>query len=1140
MINQEIYLRDPTLHKLANDGVAHVNDQANAILRNELETFVCEGEYARGLEHILETFLNNIEQPKQPGVWISGFFGSGKSHMVKMLRAFWVDTHFEDGATARGIAQLPTNIITLLKELSTQAKRYGGLHAASGTLEASPSGSVRLALLSIIFKSINLPEKYPFARFVMWLKHEGIYETVRHTVEQSGLNWEEELANFYVAEELHKALVKAKPNIFPTQSACAEILKNFYPNVQDVSSEEMVKAIRQALNKDGKFPLTLVALDEIQQFIGSDTQRSLDVQEVVEACSESFGGKLLFLGTGQTAITGTSNLRKLEGRFTVRVELSDTDVDAVIRKVILAKKPSAIDPLKKIMQTNIGEISRHLSGTTLAHKQEDFNYFVQDYPILPVRRRFWESIFSVLDPTASQLRNQLSMVHKAIQSNITKRIGNVIPADYLYFDSADKMQQFRVLPRNVYEKTKSWKNDPSEDKRLLARACGLIFLINKLESSNREIGIKANVDTIADLMVEDLNEGSSSLRNKLPGLLDGCKELIIKVRDEYRIQTAQSAEWSNEFQNQRAALINESSHRIESERDDRIRSHFSKLVKTLQINQGNSNVPREIHPTFDPQLPTDSDKKVYVWIRDGWSIDDASVLADARQARDQSPTIFIFIPKRSADDLRQNIIDYKAANATIEKKGLPDNAEGKEAYAAIETIRRTADSKIEELLDDVFSGARVYQGGGNEIPGSNLQEMILDASEKSFQRLYPQFDTADDAGWGAVYIKAKQGSPDALKTVHFDGEPAKNPVCKAILGYIAGGKKGTEIRTYFEDPPYGWSRDAVDGGIQVLLICNLILAQDERGQIVDPKDLERKAIGKATFKIESILVTTDQRLQIRKLLQHVGIATKPGEELANTESFVEKMEELATNAGGEAPKPAQPDRSIINEIRQTAGNEQLLAIYNRFEELTKKYDEWTTLAANIQNRWESWLILKELLQYTDDIKESEATKQQATAIEEHRLLLAEPDLISPLIRPLEDALRKEITQYNKRYTIEFTNQNQSLERDSSWKEIPQTTQEEIKEKCNITEIDEITIGTRDELINELKQYPLRSWNDRIDALAGRFERARELAATELEPKTQMVKIPRRTLKTEEDIESWLEEVREKLKAALNKGQVVIQ
>ena len=65
------------------------------------------------------------------------------------------------------------------------------------------------------------------------------------------------------------------------------------------------------------------------------------VQEAVEACCKNIGGKLLFIGTGQTAVTGTPNLKKLEGRFTVRVELSDTDVDAVVRKVILAKKANA-------------------------------------------------------------------------------------------------------------------------------------------------------------------------------------------------------------------------------------------------------------------------------------------------------------------------------------------------------------------------------------------------------------------------------------------------------------------------------------------------------------------------------------------------------------------------------------------------------------------------------------------------------------------------------------------------------------------------------------------------------------------------------------------------------------------------------
>lgn len=97
-----------------------------------------------------------------------------------------------------------------------------------------------------------------------------------------------------------------------------------------------------------------MVLDEVQQYIGEDSQRSIDVQEVVEACCKNIGAKMLFIGTGQTAVTGTSNLKKPEGRFTVRVELSDADVDAVIRKVILAKKPEAKAPVEKVMQTNLG------------------------------------------------------------------------------------------------------------------------------------------------------------------------------------------------------------------------------------------------------------------------------------------------------------------------------------------------------------------------------------------------------------------------------------------------------------------------------------------------------------------------------------------------------------------------------------------------------------------------------------------------------------------------------------------------------------------------------------------------------------------------------------------------------------------
>lgn len=150
---------------------------------------------------------------------------------------------------------------------------------------------------------------------------------------------------------------------------------------------------------------------------------------------------MLFIGTGQTAVTGTANLKRLEGRFTVRIELSDADVDAVIRQVILAKKPGAFQEIESVMQKNRGEISRDLSGTNIGHRQEDIDFFTQDYPILPVRRRFWENTLRVLDQTGtdSQLRNQLSMIHKVIQTNLDANVGHVILADYLYFDSADKL-----------------------------------------------------------------------------------------------------------------------------------------------------------------------------------------------------------------------------------------------------------------------------------------------------------------------------------------------------------------------------------------------------------------------------------------------------------------------------------------------------------------------------------------------------------------------------------------------------------------------------------------------------------------------------------------------------------------------------
>ena len=90
--------RDPASHPLVNQGQARISDSRNertqSELRGELETFVCEGQYADGVQKIIRSFLDNIGKTSQRGAWVSGFFGSGKSHLLKMLCHLWQDTAF--------------------------------------------------------------------------------------------------------------------------------------------------------------------------------------------------------------------------------------------------------------------------------------------------------------------------------------------------------------------------------------------------------------------------------------------------------------------------------------------------------------------------------------------------------------------------------------------------------------------------------------------------------------------------------------------------------------------------------------------------------------------------------------------------------------------------------------------------------------------------------------------------------------------------------------------------------------------------------------------------------------------------------------------------------------------------------------
>ena len=1147
MKNREVYQRDPDKIILLNNGVAAMTDaetdDERRTLRFELEHFVCEGQYRSGLVRILDAYIGNQGQPEQPAAWISGFFGSGKSHLAKMLRFLWTDYTFpEDGASARGLARLPDDVLDLLKEISTLGRRGHGLHAAAGTLGAGPGDSVRLALLGVVFKSAGLPEGFPQARFSLWLKKNGIHERVRAAVEAQGRNFRRELNDLYVSPLIAKALLAEDTSFAANERQARDVLRAQFPKPADITTDEFADVLRDALAPEGEMPCTVVILDEVQQYIGDDTTRSHVVQEVVEACSKRFGDRLLFLGTGQTALSGTPALQRLQGRFTVNVELSDHDVETVTRRVVLAKRADRLSDIQSMLEANAGEIDRHLVGAKVAPRSEDRSILADDYPLLPVRRRFWDHVLRAADRagTAGQLRTQLRIVYDAIRHTASHPLGTVVPADFLFDEISPNMLNSGVLLRELHETIVKQASDGTADGLLKSRICALVFLIRKLpRETGADIGVRATAEMLADLLVEDLATDGAALRARLPALLEALVDsgTLMKLDQEYSLQTRESSDWEAEFRNRQSRLANDVTS-MSSKRAELLRAALQDAVGPVRLPHGASKEPRRLAPYFGAEPPPDGGQDIPLWIRDGWGADEKSVMNDARVAGPDSPVIHVYVPKSVADALHRLIAARSAANDTLEFKGVPSTPEGIEARRGMETRVAEAASRLRVLVAGIVAGARVIQGGGNERFESTLPEKVRAAANASMARLFYEFNEADDNRWPKVIERARAGAEHPLEVLDFDGKTEEHPVCSAVLSFVGSGRKGREVRSHFSSPPFGWPRDAIDGALISLFAAGHVRVA-LNGVPMQPRGLDQAKVPTADFRVESATVDIRQRLGLRKLFQDADIDCKPNEEAVAAGRLLERLRGLAMDAGGAAPLPERPDTRHLSDIQALAGNEQLLAILERYDELGTNLADWTKASILAKERLPAFERLLALAGHADGLDVAKDAKPQIDAIVADRRLIEASDPAPDLVRKLADGLRTELARLQEHFDEIYGREQQRLGNAASWQQIKQEDREAILARFRIEKAPKAVTGTEQEVLESLDRISLYGWQTRTAALPQLFADARAEADRLIEPKIRHLKLSSAALRTPEDVRAWVETTERDLLREVEQGPIVI-
>ena len=253
-----------------------------------------------------------------------------------------------------------------------------------------------------------------------------------------------------------------------------------------------------------------------------------------------------------------------------------------------------------------------------------------------------------------------------------------------------------------------------------------MFLIRKLpRERGADIGVRATAEMLADLMVEDLASDGTALRARLPDLLEEMVDAgtLMKLDQEYSLQTRESSEWEAEFRNRLSRLTNDLTG-MGVKRAQILNAGSAGRDGSHEAHARGFQRAEEAHSAFRFGAAAHRRTRHPAWVRDGWGADEKSVMADARADGPDSAVIHVFIPKSGADSLKRLIASRSAANDTLDYKGVPSTPEGSEARRGMETRAAESADRLRVLVAGIVVGAKVIQGGGNARSEPTLTERI--------------------------------------------------------------------------------------------------------------------------------------------------------------------------------------------------------------------------------------------------------------------------------------------------------------------------------------------------------------------------------------------------------------------------------
>ena len=557
------------------NGVVKADQQSDDIVFTELDEYVVTTELAKHFEAFFDSYMPSVRDPKAKaasgklGVWVSGFFGSGKSHFIKILSYLLQNITATDGTINKQAIEFfkDKNLDGfLLGEINTAVTKDNTVILFNIDSRANTDDgddAILKVFLKVFNEEMGFSGDHPhIAHLERELKTKGFLDKFHSEFETvSGMKWVDNRDSYdFYRDDMVNALAIVTNQSNDSARKWVEQLENNF--TLDVAN--FCKWVKEYLdvNQDRR---VLFFVDEVGQFIGNNTQMMLKLQTITENLGTICEGRAWVVVTSQEDIDSVigkmagskgHDFSKIQGRFE-RLSLSSSNTSEVIEKRLLEKKQPARELLSKLYDEK-GDILRNqlaFDQTTTAElaNYKDVTSFIHSYPFVPYHYTLVQKIFEAIrkaGATGLHLsrgeRSLLDAFQSAAKHVRNEQVGVLIPLYYFY----------PAIESFLDTAVKKDIDQASEKESISAFALSILktlFLIRYVDV------IKSTLDNLVTLCVSKVDEDRLALRHGIEQALNALEQnlLIARQGDEYIFLTNEEKEIENEIRETEIELSDE-------------------------------------------------------------------------------------------------------------------------------------------------------------------------------------------------------------------------------------------------------------------------------------------------------------------------------------------------------------------------------------------------------------------------------------------------------------------------------------------------------------------------------------------------------------------------------------------------------